>query len=50
MQEDIKQQIFDKLREVEQLLEKATCDGEADVPDVGEMLNTLVEAVDYYVD
>ena len=42
--------ILAKLAEVEAMLEKATCDGEADVPEVGDVLNTLVEAVDYYVD
>ena len=46
----MKQAILDKLAEVEAMLEKATCDGEADVPEVGELLNTLTEAVDYYVD
>ena len=46
----MKDAILAKLAEVEAMLDKATCDGEADIPDVGDMLNTLIEAVDYYVD
>jgi hypothetical protein len=46
----MKDAILAKLAEVEAMLDKATCDGDADIPDVGDMLNTLIEAVDYYVD
>jgi len=46
----MKDEILAKLAEVEAMLAKATCDGEADIPDVDDMLNTLIEAVDYYVD
>ena len=42
--------ILAKLAEVEAMLEKATCDGEPGIPEAGELLNTLVEAVDYYAD
>ena len=42
--------ILAKLAEVEELLAEATCAGDTSVPEVGEMLDTLVQAVDYYVD
>ena len=50
-----KQEILTKLREIEIMLEEATCDGEqlAELDCFAEVtgpLNTLVEAVDYYVD
>jgi hypothetical protein len=55
MQELYKQQILDKLRDVEIMLLEATCDGEqlAELDcfsELDETLNKLVEAVDYYVD
>jgi hypothetical protein len=51
----VKQQIFDKLAEIEALLEDAECDGLqlaelACWTEVGEAFNTLTQAVDYYVD
>jgi hypothetical protein len=46
----VKAQILAKLAEVADLLAEAECDGEQDVPEVGEKLDTLMEAVDYYVD
>ena len=50
-----KQEILTKLREIEIMLEEATCDGEqlAELDcfaEVTSALNVLVEAVDYYVD
>ena len=50
-----KQEILTKLREIEIVLDEATCDGEqlAELDcyaEVSGALNTLVEAVDYYVD
>lgn len=50
-----KQEILTKLREVETMLEEATCDGEqlAELEcyaEVNGALSALVEAVDYYVD
>jgi len=55
MQDLYKQEILTKLREIEIMLEEATCDGEqlAELDCFAEVigpLNTLVEAVDYYVD
>ena len=47
---NVKEQILEKLAEVADLLLEAKCDGEGDVPEVGEKLDTLLEAVDYYVD
>ena len=47
---NVKEQLLEKLAEVADLLLEAKCDGEGDVPEVSEMLNTLVDAVDYYVD
>jgi hypothetical protein len=46
----MKDAILAKLAEVEAMLEKATCDGEPGIPEAGDALNTLIEAVDYYVD
>ena len=51
----VKQQILDKLYEVEQLLLEAECDGEqlAELEcysDVEGALSKLVETVDYYLD
>ena len=50
-----KQEILTKLREIEIMLEEATCDGEqlAEMDcftEVTSALNTLTEAIDYYVD
>lgn len=55
MQDLYKQQILEKLREVEIMLMEATCDGEqlAELDCYSEVdgaLSTLVQAVDYYVD
>ncbi len=55
MQDLYKQQILEKLREVEIMLMEATCDGEqlATLDCYSELdspLSTLIEAVDYYVD
>lgn len=55
MQDLYKQQILAKLREVEIMLEEATCDGEqlAELDcyaEVDTALSTLMQAVDYYVD
>jgi len=60
MQTNIKQQIFDKLAEVDTLLKQATCDGEAFENNLGKYddwaaeldscLRTLTDSVDYYVD
>ena len=46
----MKNEILAKLAEIEAMLERATCDGEAGIPEAGELLNSLVEAVDYYID
>ena len=49
-----KEDILAKLAEIEDMLQNATCDGEtlrdADVVDIDEALNTLTQAVDYYLD
>lgn len=55
MQDLYKQQILEKLREVEIMLMEATCDGEQLAgldcySEVDGALSTLVQAVDYYVD
>jgi hypothetical protein len=55
MQELYKQQILDKLRDVEIMLLEASCDGQQLAQlkcfaDVEGPLNTLVQAIDYYVD
>ena len=39
----MKQAILDKLAEVEAMLEKATCDGEADVPEVGAAVHAQIQ-------
>lgn len=56
----VKQQLFNKLAEVQDLLQQATCDGEqfADslqnyndwAADINIALTTLTDNVDYYVD
>jgi hypothetical protein len=55
-----REQLFDKLAEVEALLKQATCDGEAFENNLGEYddwaaelascLRTLTDSIDYYVD
>jgi len=60
VQKAIKEQIFDKLDEIEALLKQATCDGEAFENNLGDYddwaaelnscLRTLADSVDYYVD
>ena len=56
----IKEQLFDKLAELEDLLQKTTCEGEAfadnnDTYDdwaaeINRALSTLTDNIDYYVD
>lgn len=59
--QNVKQQLFAKLAEVQDLLQQATCDGEqfADslqnnndnwTADINAALTTLTDNVDYYVD
>ena len=55
VQSKIKQEIFEKLAEVEALLLEATLDGEQRAEmdcfsDIEGALSTLTQAVDYYVD
>ena len=60
MHTTIKQQLLDKLAEIEDLLEQATCEGEAfadnnDTYDdwaaeINRALSTLTDNIDYYVD
>jgi hypothetical protein len=60
MQTTIKQQLFNKLAEVQDLLEQATCDSESYAQSLQDnigwaaelsiALRTLTDNVDYYVD
>ena len=55
VQSKIKQEIFEKLAEVEAMLLETTCGGEQLAEqdcfsDIEGALSTLTEAVDYYVD
>ena len=56
---EMKQQLADKLVELRELFEQATCDGEPidlcdsdglGFPDIGTAINTLEDMIAYYVD